>query len=231
MPIFVFATSTYALKEYLLFIDTETSGIPLRWDRPYSDQKNWPSVIQVAWIIYDWQANEIRRVCEYIYEKDISISKASKKVHHIDIALLAERGTHRKGVLRKLAHDINKYNPLIIGHFVELDIQILSADFFRAQLDNPFIGKDFFCTMLNSEKYALNPQTKYLRLAQLYDYLFKLMPKTLHEALADAELTANCFFELRNRNELAREDFQIQQQRFEKELNILEKLTVKQGHK
>lgn len=226
MPIFAFASSTYALKEYLLFIDTETSGVPLRWDRPYSDQKNWPSVIQVAWIIYECHGKEIRRVCEYIYDKDITISKASQKIHGLDLAILASRGNRRKDVLRKLAHDINKYNPLIIGHFIELDVQVLSADFFRAQLDNPFIGKNFFCTMLNSEKYAFNPQTKYLRLAQLYAHLFDTTPETLHEAERDAELTATCFFELYNRNELRDEDFQRQQKRFTKNLNIKEKLTV-----
>ncbi len=214
------------MKEYLLFIDTETSGVPLRWDRPYSDQKNWPSVIQVAWIIYDCHSKEIRRVCEYIYDKDISISKASQKIHGLDIEMLASHGSRRKDVLRKLAHDINKYNPLIIGHFVELDVQVLSADYFRAQLDNPFIGKDFFCTMLSSEKFSYNPQIKYLRLSQLYDHLFDLEPKTLHEAEIDAELTATCFFELCSRNELGKNDFQIQQKRFAENLNILKKLTV-----
>lgn len=226
MSIFAIAPSIYPLKEYLLFIDTETSGVPLRWDRPYSDDKNWPSVIQVAWIIYNRQGKEIRRVNEYIYEKNITISKESEKIHGISLEKLLAQGNKRKDVLRKLTYDISKYDPLIIAHFIELDVHILSADFYRAQLNNPFIGQEFFCTMLSSVKFVRNPRSKYLRLAQLYEYLFDKTPKTIHEAEGDAELTATCYFELYNKKLLCAEDFANQQLQFSRNLNITEKLTV-----
>lgn len=217
---------SHSLKDYLLFIDTETSGIPKRWNRPYSDQKNWPSVIQVAWIICSADGKEVKRMSRYIYEHDIEIAAASEKVHGINKHFLEKTGDRRKEVLRKLAYDIKKYNPLIIGHFIELDVQILSADYFRAQLQNPFQGQHFFCTMLDSKKYALNPSIEYLRLPQLHEHLFDSSPQETHEAEQDAELTARCFFELLAREEIVDNDFLIQQAKFSKKLNFPVKQNV-----
>ncbi|RZF61883.1 3'-5' exonuclease [Sphingobacterium corticibacterium] len=210
------------MKHYL-FIDTETSGIPQRWNRPYSDEKNWPHVIQVAWIIYDVSGTEIKRTSKYIYEGDIDITPASYDVHGITRAYLKQHGDRRKAVLRKLAHDIQKYNPVIIGHFVELDVQVLSADYYRANLPNPFISQSFFCTMLDSEKYATNPSATYLRLPQLHEYLFDNLLTEIHEAEQDANATAKCFFELWNRHEITSSDMERQQKMFSQKLNFLDK--------
>lgn len=208
------------MKNYLLFIDTETSGIPARWNRPYSDDKNWPHVIQVAWIVYETNGTEIKRTSRYIYEDDIAISLSSYKVHGITTDFLRQHGEKRKEVLRKLTHDIQKYQPLIIGHFVELDIQILSADYYRSNLKNPFINRSFFCTMLDSKKYALNPAVTYLRLAQLHEYIFDNVLTDIHEAEQDACATAKCFFELRSRKQITEQDFVQQQKIFSQKLNL-----------
>jgi DNA polymerase-3 subunit epsilon len=41
------------LNDYLLFIDTEASGLPLKWNLPYNADENWPHALQVSWLIYD----------------------------------------------------------------------------------------------------------------------------------------------------------------------------------
>ncbi|NGM63958.1 3'-5' exonuclease [Sphingobacterium sp. SGR-19] len=211
------------MKNHLLFIDTETSGIPQRWNRPYSDEKNWPHVIQVAWIIYQVDGTEIKRMSKYIYDDDIKITSSSYNVHGITSEFLKQHGDRRKEVLRKLSHDIQKYNPLIIGHFVELDVQVLSADYYRANLRNPFNSQSFFCTMLDSEKYAANPSITYLRLPQLHEYLFDNLLTEIHEAEQDASATAKCFFELWNRHEITELDMERQQKMFSRKLNFLDK--------
>lgn len=211
------------MKEYFLFIDTETSGIPERWDRPLDDSINWPCAIQVAWIVFDLNGKEVKRAAKYIYEKDIVIKPDSLKVHGISTDFIQRKGLKRKEVLRKLAHDIKKYNPLIVGHFLELDLRVLSADYFRAQLKNPFISQSFFCTMLKSRTYVLNPSVDHLRLSQLYKHLFKKKPAEIHDAERDAEWTAACFFELKARNELKNEEFKEQQAVFSQKLNFLYK--------
>jgi hypothetical protein len=37
---------------YLIF-DTETTGLPKRWDAPLSDTNNWPRCVQIAWQLHD----------------------------------------------------------------------------------------------------------------------------------------------------------------------------------
>lgn len=39
--------------DYLLFLDTETTGLPTRWDWPCAELQYWPRVAQLAWLVYD----------------------------------------------------------------------------------------------------------------------------------------------------------------------------------
>ncbi len=43
---------------YLIF-DTETTGLPKRWDAPITDTDNWPRCIQIAWQLHDAMGNLI----------------------------------------------------------------------------------------------------------------------------------------------------------------------------
>ncbi len=38
----------------ILFIDTQTTGLPKNWNAPITDTKNWPRLVQIAWIITDY---------------------------------------------------------------------------------------------------------------------------------------------------------------------------------
>lgn len=212
------------MEKNLLFIDTETTGLPLRWDRPYSDTANWPQVIQLAWIIVDKEQQEIKRCNYYIYESDISITTESLKIHGITLDFLKKNGQRRKDVLRRLAHDLKKFNPLIIGHFVELDIQVLAAAYVQSKLKNPFITSIFFCTMLKSAIYAIRRQSDYLRLDQLYTHLFSSVAPELHNAIYDAEAAARCYLHMHNNNTITERDIVEQNEKFNK------KFTFKSAH-
>ena len=37
---------------YLVF-DTETTGLPKKWNAPLSDSENWPRCVQLAWQLHD----------------------------------------------------------------------------------------------------------------------------------------------------------------------------------
>lgn len=100
------------MEQNLLFIDTETTGLPLRWDRPYNDTTNWPQVIQLAWIVVNPQQEEVKRCNYYIYESDIAISPESEKIHGITLDFLKKNGERRKDILRKFAHDLKKSSIL-----------------------------------------------------------------------------------------------------------------------
>ena len=36
-----------------IILDTETTGLPKRWDAPLSDSENWPRCIQIAWQLHN----------------------------------------------------------------------------------------------------------------------------------------------------------------------------------
>ncbi|SDG23189.1 3'-5' exonuclease [Epilithonimonas hungarica] len=209
------------MKKHLLFIDTETTGIPKRWDLPYSETENWPSAVQVSWIIYDENGNEIKRENCYIDVDVLKISVKSFKIHGITKEFLTKNGQARSFVLEKLSADIQKYQPLIIGHFTEFDIDTLSCDFYRANLENPFQQSHFYCTMLKSNDYNLNPNVNYLRLNQLFEFLFNEKMERSHDAMIDAEMTAKCFFEIRSRGEISEDEIQKIHHEIESKLKFL----------
>ncbi|MDQ0064842.1 3'-5' exonuclease [Chryseobacterium lathyri] len=208
------------MKKYLLFIDTETTAIPKRWDLPYSETDNWPSAVQVSWILYDETGNEIKRENFYIDVEGLKISAGSFKVHGISKEFLSKNGQSRAFVLKKLSNDIQEYNPLITGHFTEFDIHTLSCDYYRAGLENPFLESHFYCTMLKSRDYVVNPQADYLRLPQLYNFLFNEKMEPSHDAMIDAEMTAKCFFEIRKRGKISDGEFQYINHEIESKLKF-----------
>jgi DNA polymerase III epsilon subunit-like protein len=46
-------------KEYYLFFDTETTGLPKNWKSPANDVYNWPRLIQLAYLLYDDKGNVV----------------------------------------------------------------------------------------------------------------------------------------------------------------------------
>ena len=55
---------------YLIF-DTETTGLPKRWDAPITDSDNWPRCIQIAWQLHDDLEKVINRQGFYLKNSTI----------------------------------------------------------------------------------------------------------------------------------------------------------------
>ena len=45
---------------YIVF-DTETTGLPKKYNAPFTDTDNWPRMVQLAWIVYDEDWEELNR--------------------------------------------------------------------------------------------------------------------------------------------------------------------------
>lgn len=208
------------MKPYLLFIDTETTAVPKRWDLPYSDAENWPSAVQVSWIICSEDGTEIKKEDQYIFEEDLVISEGSFRIHGITEEFLRSRGKSRREVLTGLAEDIGKYRPLIVGHFLEFDLHTLSADYFRAGLPNPFESSRLYCTMLKSRQYRSGASETGMRLPQLYRLLLNDKSEPSHNAIIDAEMTARCFFEIRRQNQISEKDLEEKHQLISEKLHL-----------
>jgi len=190
------------VTDNLLFIDTEASGLPKKWNLPYSNVDNWPFSVQISWLIYNQSGNFIKQENHYINDNDFKITPAALNIHGITQEFLKQHGEPRHEILQRLAQDIQVYQPLLIGHFMELDLHMISADFFRSGIENQALNLYTFCTMVATKQLIHHPQSKYLRLGELYQLLFDKELKHQHNALNDATATAQCFFELLKRGEI-----------------------------
>lgn len=190
------------MQKHVLVIDTETSGLPKKWDAPYSSKSSWPHVLQIAWLIYTNDGLLLKKENHYLKPGNFKITKGSLKIHHLTAAFLEANGEDRWSVFDKLASDISTYSPLVVAHFAELDFCMVGAEYHRLNLPNPLQNSAFFCTLKASAAYVKNPTFNFLKLNVFYKTLFKKRPENLHNAIVDAELTAEIFFHLLQKGEV-----------------------------
>ncbi|PVY40780.1 3'-5' exonuclease [Pontibacter virosus] len=200
------------MNAYLLFVDTETSGLPKDWSMPYSARDNWPHIVQVAWEIYTRQGELVKSRNFYIKPSDYEMSSVSERIHGISLAFLEENGAGRFDALHTLQQDLTHFQPLVVGHFMQLDYKMLGLGFYRAGLDNPLEQLPTFCTMLASKHFVREARHRHLRLGELYMRLFGEPLQHEHNALIDAQATARCFFELWHKGDIDEHSIRLQQE-------------------
>lgn len=201
------------MNEFIMFLDTETSGLPKDWDNPNED---WPYVIQLSWIVYSKEGVLIKEEDHYIYDERIVIDPESESIHHITKTILQERGEKRLKVLKNLLRDMREYNPLLVGHLIEFDKQMLSVALQRAGLKNTLDRYPAYCTMKTNAHYMRLTNHHYPKLNELYWSLFGRDMPDQHNALSDCRATAACFFELVRRGEVTEEAIKRQQLQLKK---------------
>lgn len=198
-----------------MFIDTEASGLPKKWNVPYSQDDNWPHIVQLSWLVCTRDGKEVKRQDYYINNNDFKSAASAIQIHGITEEFRQRRGKDRSVVMSLLAADLLQYSPLIVGHFTELDLHMIGVDFYRSGMENPALTLPSFCTMMATSHFVRNPQMKYVRLGELYSTLFHRKLENQHNALADAKATADCFFELLKNGDIT--DAKIANQQIEME--------------
>ncbi|MBD1396030.1 3'-5' exonuclease [Pontibacter sp. JH31] len=200
------------MNEYLLFVDTETSGLPKDWNLPYSAPDNWPHIVQVAWEVYTWDGQQVKAENFYIAASDYEIHPVSQRIHGISQDFLQNKGLARGTVMQCLHDDLLYYKPLVVGHFMQLDYHMLGLGFYRAGLDNPLLELPAFCTMLATSHFIRESRQRHMRLGELYMRLFQEPLQDEHDASVDANATARCFFELWRKGDINEQTIVLQQQ-------------------
>lgn len=185
-----------------LFFDTETTGLPRRWNAPVTDVDNWPRLVQLAWMMYseDGQLKESRDVI--IRPEGFSIPLEVSRLHGISTTIAVEKGLPLKEVMEEFADKIDEAYALV-GHNISFDECIVGAEFERLRMMTSLFLKPKYCTMKSATKYCQLPGKqgfKAPRLSELHQILFGTGFDNAHNALADVEATARCFWELKNRN-------------------------------
>lgn len=129
-----------------LFFDTETSGLPRQMDAPVSRLENWPRVVQLAWILTDFQGRVISQQQYLVQPTGWRMQPGALKVHGITLAHARRHGQPLPDVLHRFALDLLQTDS-IIGHNVQFDQKILGAEFLRLGQTNPLQRRHAQCTM------------------------------------------------------------------------------------
>ena len=205
---------------YLIF-DTETTGLPKIWDAPISDTDNWPRCVQIAWQLHDDMGNCIEHEEYLVQPEGFNIPFDAEKIHGISTELAQEKGAPISIVLSKFNEALNKAK-FVIGHNVGFDLNIMGAEFFREDFPNKLQELPVLdtCTEQTASLCKLpggrGGKFKLPTLSELYEFLFHESFVEAHNASADVEATARCFFELIRLSEYTKEELDVQPDYFQK---------------
>jgi len=183
-----------------LFFDTETTGLPINWNAPISDFENWPRLVQIAWIQFDLNGDEIGFKEYIIKPENFFIPHESARVHGISTDIANEKGVELKAVLNEFERAI-KESKYLIAHNINFDHKIVGAEFLRKKISSKISQIEKMCTMELSADFCKIPggesrPYKFPKLSELHFKLFNTDFKDAHNAITDVKICAKCFFAL-----------------------------------
>ena len=185
---------------YLIF-DTETTGLPKRWNAPISDTDNWPRCVQIAWQLHDDTGKLLEHYDALVQPEGFNIPYDAEQIHGISTALAAAQGKPLREVLEDFEAVLAK-TQFVVGQNVSFDLNVMGAEFFRISGANPLESLPVLdtCTEDTAELCQLpggrGGKFKLPTLTELHAHLFGEPFKEAHNASADVEATARCFLEL-----------------------------------
>jgi DNA polymerase-3 subunit alpha len=198
---------------YLIF-DTETTGLPKRWDAPVTDTDNWPRCIQIAWQLHDSMGRLIEHQ-DYIVRPDgFNIPYDAERIHGISTDLALERGISLGEALEKFNIALSK-SKFIVGQNVGFDVNIMGSEFHRYGLETTLANMKILdtCTELTAEMIKIpggrGGKFKLPTLTELHQYLFNEPFSEAHNATADVEATTRCFLELVKREAYTHSELEV----------------------
>ncbi|MBO6829468.1 MAG: DNA polymerase III subunit alpha [Muricauda sp.] len=205
---------------YLIF-DTETTGLPKRWDAPITDTDNWPRCVQIAWQLHDELGNLIEHQDFLVKPEGFNIPYESEQIHGISTALAEEKGTPLSEVLEAFNHALQQ-TKFVVGQNVGFDINIMGCEFHREGLESPLTSLPVLdtCTEHTAELCKIpggrGGKFKLPTLTELHEFLFGEPFAEAHNATADVEATTRCFLELVRKKQYSHQELDVQPDYFER---------------
>lgn len=185
-------------NSYYIFFDVETTGLPKSYNAPATDIDNWPRLVQLAYIIFDKQGNRILEENFIIKPEGFSISADSTAIHKITNERAKKEGAELFYVLDNFKKHISQATYLV-AHNIAFDEKVIESEFIRNGITNILPDKKKICTMMSTVnfcKISWNQKYKWPKLEELYFILFGEKFDDSHNALADIQATAKCFWKL-----------------------------------
>ena len=204
---------------YIIF-DTETTGLPKRWDVPYTDTDNWPRAVQIAWQLHDENGTLIEAKDFLIKPDGFDIPFDAERIHGISTLLAEENGEDLNFVLKAFNEVLEKVD-FVVGQNVGFDINVMGSEFIRADIPTEMHTMKVLdtCTETTAQLCKIpggrSGKFKLPTLTELHEHLFQTPFSEAHNATADVEATTRCFLELIRLRVFQPDDLEVDNTYFE----------------
>ena len=204
-----------------LVFDTETTGLPKTQIISPTTLHLWPHVVQFSYVIFDTDSNKIVKIKDCIIKvpDDVTITEENSKIHGITNEISLLKGVSLIPVLEEFFADLNTVDN-IVGHNVSFDINVVKVELNRMisySLDVYEVAKHYeclttlntstniyctmqetidFCNIEMKDKFG-RPYKKFPKLVELYQKMFNVTPKNLHNSLNDVIVCLRCFIKFK----------------------------------
>lgn len=182
----------------VLFLDTETTGIPARgstWDANFAE---YPHVVQIAWIFGCKVENHIIRPDGWEIPADVT------EIHGITTEYALEHGEPFASVVDMLINDCHEAG-LLCGHNIHFDTGIVKANILRELGREYYDANDVETALFKGKRLDTMRSTmkwvdarnswgklKFPNLSELYARCFNGETFPAHDALEDCKAVARC---------------------------------------
>ncbi|WP_321507308.1 3'-5' exonuclease [uncultured Methanoregula sp.] len=189
----------------ILFLDTETTGLPHRRSASSYLLSNWPRLVEIAWIECNENGTVESEYDQIIKPESFEIPRSASAVHGITTEKAISVGIPLTESL-KIFYRSLQCSDLCVGHNIDFDVNVVNAKFIRTGflLEHlRSLWKQTQCTMKSSTKLCRlkkgHGYYKYPKLSELHTKLFGKTYEDQHNALNDARACMSCYFELHRR--------------------------------
>ena len=177
------------MEKHILFLDVETTGTG-----------SSARIVQMAWLVHDIEGNEIKSQNHIIKPDGFEIPVEATKIHGITTQEAIDGGEDLEMILLQFRKDLICCN-LLVGHNISFDVRMVTYEFMRFGMPDKLREIEKVCTMHKSTDYCAIPSSKRYfkkpKLQELHSKLFGDNFEGAHDALADIQATARCYWQLK----------------------------------
>ena len=193
----------------LLFIDTETNGLPKNRYAPYTSTDLWPTILQISWQLVDSHTWLVLSEYDAFIKLRETWNKDAERIHQIPEGIVKNFGKGPDFVFRELKVALNECD-IVISHNMMFDKTVIMSEVQRLKEAGVpgFNPKDFWrigtteiCTMNATRefcgiKFPNSNEYKYPKLSELYAKLFNkqydISGASLHNSKHDVSCLVLC---------------------------------------
>ena len=184
----------------LLFIDTESTGLPTRRNAHYTDHGAWPRLVSISWVLFRSPDQMFGQQHHIIRPEGFVIPGEATAIHGITTERARSEGKPLRLVLTELLQDVEAHRPeILVAHNIAFDRPLILAELSRSGIATGLEEMPTCCTMTSATDYCAIPGArgyKWPKLDELYRKLFNADYPHAHDAAADVLACARCYFRL-----------------------------------